>query len=92
MNKAVNVCVVAVPFGNKLCWFESQYQVFFFFFFLWIFFKLKIIHLNIAVMHKFFNYVFKTYLCSIGSAREASDAGICYFFVILFSFFTNIFI
>jgi hypothetical protein len=56
------------------------------FFLFWICFKLTIIHLNCAVIHKFFNYIFKTYLWSIGSAGEASDAGI-YFFVILFSFF-----
>jgi hypothetical protein len=58
------------------------------FFLIWDMFQ-TIIHLNCAVTHKFFNYIFKTYLCSIGSAREASDAGI-YFFVI--HFFTDILI
>jgi len=44
--------------------------------------------INYAVTHPLFNYMFKSYLWSIGRVRNASDADVCYFSV-FFSFFTD---
>jgi hypothetical protein len=56
--------------------FQCQHN---FFLFLNVFYTHK--HSNYAVTHPLFNYVFQSYLCSIGRVRNASDADIFYFFL-----------
>jgi len=72
-------CVMTILFGNKLHWFESPCQHIIVSFLMC--FILTNTQLNYAVTYLHLMIKgFKSYLCSIGSVRNASDADISVFF------------